>query len=77
MCRRLLCGATARSDRCVSRLPPAKLPGLLHDDPWIRGDDGDGPVAVLAYKPADNSTTFGKSYPGVRAGAAMTGGPLA
>jgi len=31
----------------------------------------------LAVKPAANSTTFGKSCPGVRAGAVLTGGPSA
>ena len=61
----------------MSRLPPAKLAGFLHDDPWIRRDDGDGPLAVLAEKAAANSTTFGRSCPGVRAGAVLTGGPSA
>lgn len=33
-------------DHFVSRLPPAKLAEFLHDGIWIRGDDGDGPLAV-------------------------------
>ena len=35
------------------------------------------PSPSFAEKPAANSTTFGKSCPGVHTGAVMAGGPLA